>query len=148
MAHRSPAFSRVSRLGRSLPGIEEGTAWGSPALKTGGQMFACIAINKAAEPGTLAVRMDFAQRDELIASDPGTYYLKDHYVDYPCVLVRLARIPDDALRDLLRMGFEFVRRKQKATTRPARAGSRPIARKIAPVKDAQRARRKRSGGDV
>ena len=46
-------------------------------------MFACIASNSAAEPNTLAVRMDFAQRDALLAEDPDTYYLKDHYVSYP-----------------------------------------------------------------
>jgi hypothetical protein len=101
-------------MARSLPGIEEGTSWGTPALKIDGQMFTCIPIHKSAEPGSLAVRVDFAQRDELLAADPETYYVKEHYVNYPCVLVRLARIHDDALRDLLRMGYEFVRtRKQR-----------------------------------
>ena len=51
------------------------------------------------------------QRDELLEADPQTSYVKGHYLNYPCVLVRLARIPDDALRDLLRMGYEFVRRR-------------------------------------
>ena len=103
-------------MARSLPRTEEGTAYGSPALKIDGQMFACIAVNKSAEPGTLVVRVDFAQRDELLAADPDTYYLKEHYVNYPCVLIRLARIHDDALRDLLRMGYEFVRAQKKRRT--------------------------------
>ena len=113
MARKSDPFVRVRAMARSLPRAEEGTAYGSPALKIDGQMFACIAINKAAEPGTLVVRVDFAQRDELLAADPDTYYLKEHYVNYPCVLIRLARIHDDALRDLLRMGYEFVRAQKK-----------------------------------
>jgi hypothetical protein len=118
MATKSDPFARVRGMGRSLPGSEEGTSYGTPALKIDGQMFACIASNKSAEPGTLAVRVDFAQRDELLAADPDTYYLKEHYVNYPCVLVRLARIHDDALRDLLRMAYEFVRaRKKRKTTR-------------------------------
>jgi hypothetical protein len=119
MVRKSDPFARVRALARSLPGTEEGTAYGTPALKIGGQMFACIASNKAVEPGTLAVRMDFAQRDELLAADPDTYYLKEHYVNYPCVLVRLARVHDDALRDLLRMGYEFVRagKKRRKTIR-------------------------------
>ena len=45
------------------------------------------------------VRVDFAQRDELLAAEPDVYYLKEHYVDYACVLVRLKRIHPDALRD-------------------------------------------------
>jgi hypothetical protein len=101
-------FDVVRKLGLRLPEVEEGTAYGSPALKVRGRMFACLAVNRSAEPNTLAVRIDFLQRDELIAEEPKTYYLTDHYVNYPCVLVRLARIREDALRDLLLMGWRFM----------------------------------------
>lgn len=73
-------------------------------------MFACAATHKSAEPNTLVIRMDFDQRDELIAADPETYYLKDHYVGYACVLVRLARVHPDALCDLLLTGWRFMSR--------------------------------------
>jgi hypothetical protein len=91
--------------------------YGSPALKVGGKMFACLAIHRSADPDTLAVRVDFDQRDELIASDPKTYYLTDHYVNYPVVLVRLARVHPDALRDLLQIGWRFMSAKQKRRAR-------------------------------
>src|SRR5262249_56520814 len=90
---------------------------GALALKTSGQMFACIPTHKSAEPDSLAVILDFDERDELITADPATYYVKEHYVNYPCVLVRLGRIDDDALRDLLRMAHEFVRRRAKRSLR-------------------------------
>lgn len=101
-------FDVVRRIGASLPEVEEGTAYGSPALKVRGKMLACLAVNRAAEPNTLAVCIDFDQRDELIAEEPKTYYLTDHYVNYPCVLVRLSRIRKDALRDLLLAGLRFI----------------------------------------
>jgi hypothetical protein len=82
--------------------------YGAPALKVRGHMFACMASHKSAEPGTLVIRMDFNQRDELIATDPSTYYLTDHYVGYPSVLVRLSRVHPDALRDLLLTAWRFV----------------------------------------
>ena len=50
-------------------------------------------------------------RDELIAEEPEVYYLKPHYEDYACVLVRLKRIRPDAMRDLLAMGWQFVNKK-------------------------------------
>jgi hypothetical protein len=118
MPTKQTSFARVTALGRSLADVEEGTAWGTRALKTSGQMFACIPTHKSAEPDSLAVRIDFDQRDDLISADPKTYYVKDHYVNYPCVLVRLANIPDDALRDLLRMAHEFVRRRAKRSPKP------------------------------
>ncbi len=40
-------------------------------------------------------------------------YLKEHYLNYPCVLVRLSRVHVDALRDLVTGAHQFV----GATTR-------------------------------
>lgn len=107
-------FDTVRTLGLGLPGAEEGTTYGTPALKVRGKMFACLASHKSAEPNTLAVRIDFERRDELIAADPETYYLKDHYLEYPVVLVRLNRVHPDALRDLLLIGWRHALR----TARP------------------------------
>jgi len=112
-------FADVRRIGLELPDVEVGTTYGTPALKVHGKMFVCIASNKQAEKDTLVVLMDFAQRDALIAEEPDTYYLKEHYVGYPCVLVRLARVHPDALRDLVRGACRFVStravRKKRAT---------------------------------
>jgi len=116
MAVRSavtPTFATVRTIGLALPGVEEGTAYGSPALKLHGQLLACIPTNKDAEPDSFVVRVDFAQRDELIAAEPDVYYLKPHYEDYACVLVRLKKVHPDALRDLLGMGWRFVNSKAK-----------------------------------
>ena len=116
MAVRSalnPTFGTVKKIALALPDVEEGTAYGSPALKLHGQLLACIPTNKAAEPDSVVVRVDFSQRDELLAAEPDVYYLKDHYVDYACVLVRLKRIHPDALRDLLLMSWKFVNSKAK-----------------------------------
>ena len=103
-----------------MPDVEEGTSYGSPALKIHGKMFACIAVHRSAEPGSLAIRIDFDQRDELMAADPDTYYITDHYADYPSVLVRLSRVNPDALRDLLIMARRFVSALGKRPVRPAK----------------------------
>ncbi len=102
------SFATVESIGRTLPDVEVTTAWGQPALKVRGKMFVCIASNKSAEPNTLVVMMDFADRDALIEDDPGTYYLKEHYINYPCVLVRLSRVRADALRDLVTGAHRYV----------------------------------------
>jgi hypothetical protein len=62
----------------------------------------------------------------LIAADPGVYYVTDHYVDYPSVLVRLSRIDINALRDLLSMASRFVGSKSKATGRRNEARAEPV----------------------
>jgi hypothetical protein len=105
---RGSSFKQVEAIGRTLPDVEVTTTWGKPALKVRGRMFVCIASNKAAEPDTLVVMMDFTDRDALIEDDPDTYYLKEHYVGYPCVLVRLSVVHPDSLRDLVIGAHRYV----------------------------------------
>ena len=122
---RGSSFETVESIGRTLPDVTVTTSWGAPALKVNGTMFVCIAINKAAEPNTLVVMMDFPDRDALIEEDPATYYLKDHYLNYPCVLVRLSRVGADALHDLVAGAHRFVsaRAKKKRAPRAAPGSS-------------------------
>jgi len=127
--HRGHAFATVETIGRALPDVKVTTAWGQPALKVHGKMFVCIASHKSAEPDSLVVMMAFADRDALVEDDPATYYLKEHYLNHPCVLVRLTRVRLDALQDLVVGAHRFVhgqiRRKsdggrRRVTTRPSR----------------------------
>ena len=111
------SFDTVREMGLALPDVDEGTVYGSPALKVRGKMFACLAVHRSAEPDSLAIRIDFDQRDELMAADPTTYYLTDHYVNYPVVLVRLTRVHHDALGDLLLMAWRFVSTRNKRRVR-------------------------------
>jgi len=122
MRHRG--FDAAIAIGRTLPDVEVTTTWGASALKVRGKMFACVAINKSAEPNSMVVLMDTTQRDLLIEEDPATYYLTDHYVEYPCVLVRLSRVSPDSLGDLIRGAHRFV----SATSARARATSRGTTR--------------------
>jgi hypothetical protein len=105
---RSNGFKTVESIASTLPDVEVTTAWGQPALKVRGKLFACIASHRSAEPNSLVVMMDFADRDALVEDDPDVYYLKEHYLNYPCVLVRLSRVRLDALRDLVTGAHRFV----------------------------------------
>ena len=104
----------------ALPDVEESTIHGAPSLKVRGRLLTCPALHASAEPNTLAVRIDFDQRAELMAAEPGVYYVTDHYVNYPTVLVRLSRIDRDSLRDLLGMAWRFVSTKTKRSGRKVR----------------------------
>jgi len=126
---RTSSFKTVEACGRTLPEVEVTTTYGQPALKVRGKMFVCMAAHKSAEPNTLVVMMDFSDREALIEDDPGTYYLKEHYLNYPCVLVRLSRVRADALRDLIAGAHRFVsakaRRKSVGASRRTAPHRRP-----------------------
>ena len=104
-------FDTVRNIGLTLPGVEESTTYGVPALKIRGKLLACVPSHRSAEPASLVVRVDFDDRTELLAAAPDVYYVTDHYVGYSAVLVRLSRVNPDVLRDLLGMAYKFVTRK-------------------------------------
>lgn len=107
-------FDVVREIALALPDVEESTIHGASSLKVRGRLLTCPALHRSAEPNTLAVRIDFDQRAELIAAEPSVYYVTDHYVNHPTVLVRLSRIDRNSLRDLLGMAWRFVSSKTKA----------------------------------
>jgi hypothetical protein len=114
MPGRKLDFEAVRKIAKTLPGVEDSTIHGAPSLKVRGKLLTCPALDPAAEENTLAVRIGFDTRAELLAADPDVYYLTDHYVNYPTVLVRLSRIHRDSLRDLLGMAWKFVTAKKAA----------------------------------
>jgi hypothetical protein len=124
MPRRTIDFDTVRKISLALPGVEESTAYGSPALKIHGRLLACIPSHRSAEPASLAVRVGFDDRTELLKEAPDVYYVTDHYVGYSAVLVRLSRVTPDILRDLLGMAYRFVTA-NAASRSPLRKSGKP-----------------------
>ncbi|MGB8523927.1 MAG: MmcQ/YjbR family DNA-binding protein, partial [Candidatus Acidiferrales bacterium] len=106
-------LEKVRRIALSLGDVEEGTSYGTPAFKVGGELF--VRMHQDGE--SLVVRTDFEQREELMASDPETYYITDHYLNYEWILIRLARVQPDALRDLVRMAWRLASTSKRRSSR-------------------------------
>ena len=125
MPKRKTSIDDLRKIALDLPDVEETTTHGSLAFKLRGKLFAWMPVKKSVEPGTLAIRVDFDRRADLIAEAPEVYYLIDHYKDYPAVLIRLRLIDADALRDLLRGAWQFVSATTKVKRTIRKKDSRP-----------------------
>jgi hypothetical protein len=122
---RRDPFDRVRTVGLSLPDVEAATRYdGSPVLKVGGCFMAGLATHPSAEPATLVVRASFEERAWLLEDAPDTYYVTDYYRSNPVVLVRLSRIDEDALRDLLSVSWRLTLAKTKRGRRAPQPSSR------------------------
>ena len=106
---KPPTFDTVRMIGLKLAGVEESTSYGTPALKVRGKLFARLKEDRE----TLVVRTDRDARDELIAAEPDTYYVTDHYLNYPWVLVTVARAPPTRFRDLLHAAWQLASPKRE-----------------------------------
>jgi hypothetical protein len=108
MSEKPLDFDLVRKIALALPDVTESTVRGAMSLKVRGRLLTCPAIHKSAEPHSLVVSIGFDRRAKLIATDPGVFYVTDHYLKYPSVLVRMSRIRRAALRDLLGLACQFV----------------------------------------
>jgi|SRR5215468_9202097 len=114
-------FAIVRKVGLALPDVEAATRYdGSPTLKVGGSFMAGLATHPSAEPGTLVVKYELEARERLLEDAPETYYLTDYYRRYPLVLVRLALIESDALRDLLSVSRRLLLTKSRKHSKSGR----------------------------
>jgi hypothetical protein len=110
-------FKDVRKLALALKNVEEGTSYGTPAFKIGGKLIA-----RLWEDGeTLVVGTTFEEREEMMAAEPETYYITDHYLKYPWVLVRLSRVGPDALRDLLNHALRLASKQPRRASTKRRA---------------------------
>ena len=88
----------VGRLILALPGVEEGTSYGMPSFKLAGKFFARLRDDDT----VLVVHMrSFDDRDQLLKHEPDAFFTTDHYRNYPTVLIRLARVSEQTLGEIL-----------------------------------------------
>jgi hypothetical protein len=72
----------VRQLATSLPGTEEESSYGTPALKINGKLFA--RLHQDGE--NIVLRTDKKARRALIQSNPDAFHLTPHYMPAPYVL--------------------------------------------------------------
>jgi hypothetical protein len=113
-------FAAVKAVGLTFPDVEAVIRYdGSPVLKARGCFMAGLATHESAEPGSLVVRVNIDERTYLLEDAPETYYVTDYYSKYPLVLVRLAHVGRDALRDLLAVSWRLTVAKARKPRRKA-----------------------------
>jgi hypothetical protein len=97
-------FEAVRRAAKFLPGIEDSTSYGTPALKVKGRLLA--RLHQSGE--CFVLRSTFADREKLMRSDPAIFYITDHYQDYPWVLVRFLTVDPEALPKVIEDAWRLV----------------------------------------
>jgi hypothetical protein len=97
MANRKLALPTIRRVASSFPGVEEGTSYGTPAFRFKKKLIA--RLHQDGE--SIMLKTGFEAREHLVRADPATFFITDHYRNYPSVLARLDRLGVDDLRKLL-----------------------------------------------
>ena len=129
-----PEYRRACALALELPGVEESTSYGTPAWKVKGKFMARL---RTEAEGALALRCDFLDRQILLQANPRVFFVTDHYLNYPMVLIRLRKVRRSELKDLIERAWRMIAPPKLVAEYEARHES-PVT---APSPAAPRARR-------
>jgi hypothetical protein len=101
---RGVTFAAVCKIASGFPGVEEGLSWGTPGLKVKGRFLA-----RLKEDGeSLVLRIGLLEREGLMARAPHVFYITDHYLNYPAVLIRLPKVSRAVLARVLEDSWRQV----------------------------------------
>ena len=96
----------VRRTCLAMPDVSERVSWGQPAW------FARTLMARIWEQGVVTVKTQ--ERDVLAAADPPTYFWTPHHErSSNLVLVRLDRVDDDELDELLQESYRIATRRER-----------------------------------
>jgi hypothetical protein len=113
-------FEQIRKIAVALDSVVETTSYGTPAFKVNGKLFARLHQDRE----TIILRMNLDQREDMIAMDPETFFITDHYKNYEWVLVRMAQVSPSTMRKLLEISHQSRSiRKSKLGTRKNNAST-------------------------
>jgi hypothetical protein len=92
-------FDDVRMLALTWPEVEDGTSYGTPALKVRKKLLARI---REDNDSLVMLGVPTDEREMLCESEPQVFHFTDHYRDYPTVLIRLSKAKRSHVEPLLR----------------------------------------------
>ena len=99
------SYERYLKVALALPGTEASTSYGTPAVKVRGKI---LSRWRTEAEGALAIRCDFLDRQILLQAQPDVFFLTDHYLNYPMILIRIEKVSQDVLRDVAERAWRLV----------------------------------------
>lgn len=93
-------LGQIRPIALALPGVKEGTCYGTPAFYVGKKLFA-----RLREEGDILVLYTFV-RDIWMKKEPQTFYITDHYKNHPYMLVALNNVAKKDLMELITQAWK------------------------------------------
>ena len=97
MAQRKLSLPTIRRAASAVPGVKEGTSYGTPAWRHKGRLLA--RLHQDGE--SIVLNLGRQARDHLLQADPATFFVTDHYRNSTMFLARRDRLAASDLGKLL-----------------------------------------------
>ena len=116
-----PTWKDVVAIAKTLSGSEVAIWYGTPGLKVKGKGYA---RHRTEAEGGLVLMCSLEEKERLLESGEPAYYTTPHYDGYGSIIVNLALVQPDALRELMTASWKMKATSPPARTRRARPGAR------------------------
>ena len=93
---------KIRSIMRNFPAVEEYLYSGTPAFKIKKKLLARFQEDRK----SISIHSD--DRDNWIEKYPNYFYVTPHFQKYPNMLIRLDKIPDELLQDVLIAGYKEI----------------------------------------
>lgn len=124
--------AQFKKIAGSFPEAHEKESYGNPAFFIAKKFFTRY---RKTDDSVVFIVDSMETRDMMLELDPKTYFITDHYKDYPSVLVRMERITPDELKLMLERRWrqiapkKLVKAIEDGPAKPQAAKKRPKQRK-------------------
>jgi hypothetical protein len=119
------------KVATSFPEAHEKSSYGNPAIFIAKNFFTRW---RKEEDSIVWIVDSIDERDHLLEIDPKTYFITEHYKDYPSVLVRAAQIDTAMLKKMLERRWRKVAPRTLIKQIDAQASGAAPAKPAAPTK--------------
>lgn len=97
--------AQLKTIALSFPGAVESTSYGYPSFKVEKKFFTRL---RNEDDSIVLIVDSIDERDMMMEAEPATFFITDHYKNYPSVLVRIARIDAKTLRGMLERRWRTI----------------------------------------
>jgi hypothetical protein len=105
-------FQLAIEAAEGLPGVDVGTSYGTRALRVKGKFLARFREDNE----SLVVKVHMVERDHMLQADPAVFFITDHYLDYPSILIHLSKVKRTVLRELIEHAWRRAAPKRLVAT--------------------------------
>ena len=95
------SWDSVMAFALTLPGTEESTSYGRPAVRVRGKAF----VYPGREQGSFAIASPLEEKEFLMETDPDTFWETPHYSGWPAVLVRFGSSERERIESVIRRAW-------------------------------------------
>lgn len=118
--------AQIRKIALSFPEANEKPSYGKPAYFVAKKFFTRV---RDEDDSIVLIVDSIDEREMMIEADAKTFFITDHYKDYPSVLVRIARVDAKTVQGMLERRWRKIAPKKLVKALASESAAAPVKAK-------------------